>query len=55
MKQKLQLELIRKLLKKEGEEGFSLIELVVVVAVLAVLAAIALPTFDCFVSDSDSR
>ena len=48
MKQKLQLELIRKLLKKEGEEGFSLIELVVVVAVLAVLAAIALPTFDCF-------
>ncbi len=48
MKQQLQLELIKKLLKKEGEEGFSLIELVVVVAVLAVLAAIALPTFDCF-------
>ena len=48
MNQQFQLELIRKLLKKEGEEGFSLIELVVVVAVLAVLAAIALPAFDCF-------
>ena len=48
MKQKLQLELIKKLLKRDGAEGFSLIELVVVVAVLAVLAAIAIPTFDCF-------
>ena len=48
MKQKLQLELIKTLLKKEGEEGFSLIELVVVVAVLAVLAAIAIPTFQDF-------
>ncbi len=48
MKQKLQLELIKKLLKKEGAEGFSLIELVVVVAVLAVLSAIALPSFTCF-------
>ena len=43
MKQKLQLELIKKLLKKEGEEGFSLIELVVIIAVLALLAAIGLP------------
>ena len=48
MTQKLQLELIKKLLKKEGSEGFSLIELVVVVAVLAVLSAIAIPTFTCF-------
>ena len=43
MKQKLQLELIKKLLKKEGEEGFSLLELVVIIAVLALLAAIGLP------------
>ena len=48
MEQKLKLELIKKLLKKEGEEGFSLLELVVVVAVLAVLAAIAIPSFICF-------
>ena len=47
MEQKLKLELIRKLLKKEGAEGFSLIELVVVVAVLAILAAIAIPSFTC--------
>ena len=45
MEQKLKLELIRKLLRKEGLEGFSLIELVVVVAVLAILAAISLPSF----------
>ena len=43
MKQQLQLELIRRLLKKEGEEGFSLLELVVIIAVLALLAAIGLP------------
>jgi len=48
MEQKLKLELIRKLLKKEGEEGFSLLELVVVVAVLAVLSAISLPAFNVF-------
>ena len=46
MEQKLKQELIKNLLKKEGEEGFSLIELVVVVAVLAVLSAIAIPAFD---------
>ena len=45
MEQKLKLELIKKLLRKEGEEGFSLLELVVVVAVLAVLSAIAIPSF----------
>ena len=48
MEQKLKLELIRKLLRNEGEEGFSLLELVVVVAVLAVLSAIAIPSFTCF-------
>ena len=42
------LKLLRKLLRKQGEEGFSLIELVVVVSVLAVLSAIAIPTFSCF-------
>ncbi len=40
---KLQLHLIKKLLSKEGEEGFSLLELVVIIAVLALLAAIGLP------------
>ena len=45
MDYKLKLVLIRKLLRKEGSEGFSLIELVVVVAVLAVLSAIAIPSF----------
>tara|TARA_Y100001968_G_scaffold246524_1_gene230784 strand:- start:917 stop:1489 length:573 start_codon:yes stop_codon:yes gene_type:complete len=45
MEQKLKLELIKKFLNKEREEGFSLLELVVVVAVLAVLSAIALPSF----------
>ena len=45
MEQKLKLELLKKLLRKEGEEGFSLLELVVVVAVLSVLSAIAIPTF----------
>ena len=48
MHHKLQLVVIRKLLRKEREEGFSLIELVVVVSVLAVLAAIAMPSFTCF-------
>ena len=48
MDHKLKLVLVRKLLRKEGSEGFSLIELVVVVAVLAVLSAIAIPTFTCF-------
>ena len=48
MKQKLQLELIKKLLLREGEEGFSLIELVIVVAVLAILVAISLPAFNSF-------
>ena len=47
MEQSLKLKLLRKLLPKQGEEGFSLIELVVVVSVLAVLSAIALPTFMC--------
>ena len=47
MEQKLKLELIKKFLRKEGEEGFSLIELVVVgvVAVLSILSSIAIPTF----------
>ncbi|AIQ97405.1 prepilin-type N-terminal cleavage/methylation domain-containing protein [Prochlorococcus sp. MIT 0801] len=48
MEQILKLKLLRKLLRKQGEEGFSLIELVVVVSVLAVLSAIAIPTFTCF-------
>tara|TARA_Y100001968_G_C18761704_1_gene438026 strand:+ start:240 stop:464 length:225 start_codon:yes stop_codon:yes gene_type:complete len=48
MEQNLQLKLLRRLLRKQGEEGFSLIELVVVVSVLAVLAAISIPTFICF-------
>ena len=48
MNKKINIELIKKLLKKEREEGFSLLELVVVVAVLAVLAAIAIPSFTCF-------
>ena len=48
MDHKLKLVLVKRLLRKEGSEGFSLIELVVVVAVLAVLSAIAIPTFTCF-------
>ena len=48
MDHKLNLVLLKTLLKKEGSEGFSLIELVVVVAVLAVLSAIAIPTVTCF-------
>ena len=48
MEQSLKLKLFRKLLCKQGEEGFSLIELVVVVSVLAVLSAIAIPSFTCF-------
>ena len=48
MDHKFKLVLVRKLLRKEGAEGFSLIELVVVVAVLAVLSAIAIPSFTCF-------
>ncbi len=48
MEQSLKLKLLRKLLRKKGEEGFSLIELVVVVSVLAVLSAIAITTFNCF-------
>jgi len=48
MEQSLKLKLLRKLLRKQGEEGFSLIELVVVVSVLAVLSAIAIPSFTCF-------
>ena len=52
MEQKLKLELIKKLLKKEGEEGFSLLELVVVVAVLAILSAIGLPYFLSFIDQA---
>ena len=48
MDHKLKLVLLKKLLRKEGSEVFSLIELVVVVSVLAVLSAIAIPTFTCF-------
>lgn len=48
MVQKLKLELIKKLLRKEGEEGFSLLELVVVIAVLAIFSAISLPAFLSF-------
>ena len=48
MEQSLNLKFFRKLLSKQGEDGFSLIELVVVVSVLAVLSAIAIPTFSCF-------
>ena len=39
----LQLHLIKKLPRKKGNKGFSLLELVVVIAVLAILAAIGLP------------
>ncbi len=53
MKQKLQLELIRKLLKKEGAEGFSLIELVVVVAVLAVLSTTTVLAISDFIRKSE--
>ncbi len=45
MDYKLKKIFIRKLLRKEGSEGFSLIELVVVVAVLAILTAVGLPNF----------
>ena len=48
MDHKLKLVLVKRLLRKEGAEGFSLIELVVVVSVLAVLSAIAIPSFTCF-------
>ena len=48
MKLSLKLKLLRKILRKQGEEGFSLIELVVVVSVLAVLSAITIPKFSCF-------
>ena len=44
---KSQLALIKSILRKKGEEGFTLLELVVVVAVLAVLSAIAIPYFTC--------
>ncbi len=46
MDQKLKLELIKKLLQKEGEEGFSLLELIVVVAVMGILAAISVPLYN---------
>ena len=45
MDHKLKLVLVKKLLRKEGSEGFSLIELVVVVSVLAVLSAIIMPSY----------
>ena len=47
MEHKSQLALIKSILRKKGEEGFTLLELVVVVAVLAVLSAIAIPYFTC--------
>ncbi len=48
MDDKIRLALIKKLPRKEGQEGFSLMELAVVVTVLAILAAIVMPSFVCF-------
>ena len=47
MTTKGRLELIRALVSKQADEGFSLVELVVVIAVMAVLGAVALPSFLC--------
>ena len=52
MDHNLKPKLVSKLLKKEGEEGFSLIELVLVVSVLTILGSIGLPFFLDFINQA---